>query len=103
MSKEAKHTKAVINCNCHYTAACHAFAIIAWLRTVTCYKAATVEVHHHRQVFITCFRWCPYIQVKAIFAHTIRTEIHIAKKGQLHGTWAKMVCLAYASPVLHRL
>src|SRR5437867_3434003 len=79
------------------------FAIIPWLGAVAGNEPAAVEVDQNRESLFAGFCGRPDVQIKAVFAHSIGSEYHVAEDGRLHRPRAKFVGLAHAMPILSRL
>src|SRR5436190_24273166 len=103
MGKKTKDSQSVIYSDGDDTFSRHAFAVISWFRTIAGHKPATVEIDQHRKFFIPCACRCPNIQVQTILVHAVGAKIHIAEDIQLHRPWTKLVCFAYAAPILDSL
>src|SRR6266849_11090905 len=102
MRKESEDIQPVIERHGHDASGGEALAIVARLRTVAGNESTAIEVHQYRQLRVGGFRQCPDVEVKAILAHTIRTEVHIAEDRALWAARPELIGFTHAGPVLPR-
>ena len=103
MSEESKNTFTVISCNSDNTFPSKRQSCISRFTTATCHQSASIEINKYRQLLIHRFRRCPHIEIKTIFAHLLRAEIHIPKNILLHRIRSELVSLTHSVPLLNRL
>src|ERR1051326_4828222 len=103
MREQAKHAQSVIYSHRDDTSSSDAFAIIPWLRTIASHKTSAIEVNQHRELLVCFLSRGPHIQIKTIFAHSVRPKIHVTKNGKLHGTRTEFIRLTHAGPIWNGL
>src|ERR1700730_13235040 len=98
MRKKSEDAEAVADGDGDDTFTRHAFAVVTGLRAVAGLEAATEIVDEDGKTLTGALGRGPDVEVEAILAHAIRSEVHVAEQRELHAACCELPGVPNAVP-----
>ena len=103
MSEVAEDALTIVGCYGDNALTSHGVTGIARFAATASHQSATIKIDKNRQVLVHCLCRSPDVKIQTVFAHLLRTEVHVAEDILLHRVGTELFGLAHALPFLHWL